>query len=306
MIIEAIRRIFYILPDLPKTAQIGVTNECNFNCPMCQRKDLKVAIKSMIILTGWGEPLFHSDIIEMVRYCKAKKLDVRFTTNGALLTDDRIDILIDSGLDAITFSIDQIKKTNDTFGHIILSQLENIKKLKQKITERGSKMKIYTQSVYQKNGEENILDVVDFAVENKLDRVRLTRLDIRFKHFDRPTFRDEKKLIKTIETRLKKTNVGLDFLPHIALDGLAKIAFKLLNPLMHRFGKYCLRTYNDVYINVNGEVTPCCAIPRASMGNIIDGELKDIWKSEEFEYFRNNERKFCGKCDILLPKPYNK
>lgn len=323
MIKDLLGRLFYLIPRKPKNVQISVTNVCNFDCAMCQRFDLKVNLKHLpfdlykqilvkidgaenIILTGWGEPLTHPDIIEMIKLAKEKGMNVRFTTNGSLLNADMATKLLAAGIDSVTFSIDAIKKHDNFLGHPDHNQLQNIIEFKKLIDSEKSNTKIYLQSVYQKNGENDLLDIVDYAIENKLDRIRLSRLDTRFHDFDRPTWDEEKALIRRIESKLKNTSVGLDFLPHTAFDGLAKIAYQLVAPYLHRFGKYCLRTYDDVYINEDGLVTPCCALPNLLMGDITKTDLADIWQSENFQSFRQNQKAICGKCDVLAIKTYNK
>jgi len=322
MLKDLLGRLVYIIPQKPKTIQISITNVCNFNCAMCQRFDLKVDLKHMdfelyklilskiegpanIILTGWGEPLTHPHITQMVKLAKDKNLNVRFTTNGSLLDSQMADNLLNAGIDAITFSIDSIKKHDNFLGHPDHNQLQKIIDFKKLIDERNSNTKIYLQSVYQKGAEDDLLDVVDFAIENKLDRVRLSRLDTRFHEFDRPTWQEEKELIKKIEAKIKNTSVGLDFLPHTALDGFARSIFKIISPYLHRGGKYCLRTYDDIYINENGIATPCCALPNLNLGNIREQSLSEIWNSPNFKSFRKNQRKICGKCDVLAIKTYN-
>lgn len=323
MIKEFVGRILYIVPNHPKTVQISITNVCNFNCKMCQRYDLKVDLKPMslelfkditnklgaienVILTGWGEPLTHPDVIEMVKLCKQKGWNVRFTSNGNLLNDKMMDNLIEAGLDAITFSLDAINVDDAALGHPVKEQLENIKTLQKKIKDKKSKLKIYLQSMYHKGKKQDLFDVVNFAKEIKVDRVRLSRLDVRFHDFDRPTFKEEKEIIKEIESLLVGTKIGLDFLPHQALDGVAKLIMKIFYPVLHRFGKYCLRTYNDVYINVNGEVTPCCALPKLNLGDLKKDNLNTIWNNVNFKRFRIKQAIACGKCDVLKVKPFNK
>lgn len=322
MIIEFIKRLFFIIPSFPKTVQIGITNRCNFNCKMCQRHDLNVPIKDMdyklfeavltkikkaknVILTGWGEPFMHPDIIKMIRLCKEKGFNVRLTSNGSLLNNALISDIIDSKLDAITFSVDSVNPDKIDGGHIILNQLNNIKKLSMERTAKNSHLKIYLQSVYFKGKEENLFEIAKFAQENRLDRIRVSRMDVRFHDTARPGANEERKLINDMENIIKGSNLGFDFLPHVAFDGLLKRVYKIFFPLLHRRGKYCLRTFNDVYINEDGRVTPCCALPLMEMGNILEDGLDAIWKNEKFRNFRINQKKICGKCDVLSLRPYN-
>ena len=321
MLFELVGRILYVVPSEPKTAQICLTNKCNFSCKMCQRFDLKVPLVEMplenfktilsklsgvknLILTGWGEPLLYPHLAEVIKLANQQKMKVRFTTNGALLTEEKVQELIDSGLDAITFSVDEIKPKKETIGHEVTKQLDNIVQLQRMIKHQNSPMKIYLQSVFQENNFDDLMDVADFAVENKLSRVRVSRLDTRFHDFNRPGIADEKKLIKSLEQRLKKSNTGLDFLPHTAFDGIAKAIYKLINVFLHRFGKYCLRTYNDIYINVEGFATPCCALPHLKMGSLLNQDLKEVWNSKKFKHFRKQQSFYCGRCDVLHPRPH--
>jgi MoaA/NifB/PqqE/SkfB family radical SAM enzyme len=322
MIKEFLSRLLYLVPSQPENVQISITNKCNFDCKMCQRFDLKVKLVHMeletfktilkkignakyVILTGWGEPLLHPDLLEMIKLCKDQGLNVRFTSNGELLTEELMKNFIELKLDAITFSVDAIEVADEQIGHPIHEQLNKIKQFAALIKQNQAKTEIFLQSTYHKGKEQDLFDVVEFGKETGVDRVRFSRLDTRFHDFDRPSYQDEKKLIKQIEKQLAGSKLGLDFLPHVASDGLAKLVFKITHPFLHRFGKYCLRTYNDVYINVEGEVTPCCALPKLKLGNIHDDNLDVIWNSINFKRFRKNQQKVCGKCDVLKIKTFN-
>jgi len=321
LIIEFLRRLLYIVPQEPANVQIAITNKCNFNCPMCQRFDLKVRLGDMdfdifkkvianvgnnknIVLTGWGEPLLHPQLFEIIKICKENGHNVRFTSNGNLLTKEVASKIIDSKLDAITFSVDSIKSTGE--GHPILEQLNNIRQFCKIVHDRKVKIEVYLQATYHQNKEQDLYDVVEFAKEIKATRVRFSRLDIRFQRFERPNFKEEKELIKNVEKQLCGTSIGIDFLPHVASDGLSKIIFKITSPFLHRFGKYCLRTYNDLYINEDGNATPCCALPNVVLGDAKEQGLKEIWNNENFKRFRRKQNIVCGECDVLKIKTFNR
>lgn len=320
MIIEALARFYSSKLESPRTAQIAVTNRCNFNCPMCQRNDLKIEIKDIdlflfekilarldgvknVVLTGWGEPFLHPDLFQMIKLCKANGMNARLTTNGSLLTGDKISAVLESGLDAITFSIESIVEKKESIGHTAGNQARIIKNLIDARQEKKSVLKIYLQSVFSADNESDIMDIVRFAIENHIDRVRLTRLDARFRNFARPDSAQEKALITKIARKIKGTKVGFDFLPHIAMDGFMRIAFQAVAPLLGNID-YCLRLLGDVYINEDAKVTPCCALPNAEMGDILQSDLRSIWHNEKFREFRKNQQKYCGKCDILSLNPH--
>ncbi|MCD6309198.1 MAG: radical SAM protein, partial [Candidatus Eremiobacteraeota bacterium] len=135
---------------IPSEIQIEITNRCNFNCPMCQRKGMGIKDEDMpleiykkilpkltgvrrLILTGWGEPLIHPDFCEMVRIANEIHPDagVCFTTNGFFLEGEIADRLLDAKLEQVSISLERLpgKEKEDIPGHIpagkILDNLEN-------------------------------------------------------------------------------------------------------------------------------------------------------------------------------------
>ena len=85
---------------------IEPTTKCNLNCKMCFRHtwfdepicdlsldDYKQVLATMpktvetIFFGGMGEPLFHKDILEMIRLAAETGAEVELLTNGTLLTE---------------------------------------------------------------------------------------------------------------------------------------------------------------------------------------------------------------------------
>ena len=105
---------------------IEVTSRCNLNCRTCIRntwnelqgdmsaetfervldglKGLPVPVD--VFFGGFGEPLAHPEILEMVKQAKQVARSVELITNGILLDERRARALIDLGLDTLWVSID--------------------------------------------------------------------------------------------------------------------------------------------------------------------------------------------------------
>ena len=72
--------------------------------------------KEDITLTGWGEPFLHPMIFEMIAYCKKRGHSVSITSNGLFTRPDMVNQILNSGVDALTFSFDCIEGEGDD-GH---------------------------------------------------------------------------------------------------------------------------------------------------------------------------------------------
>jgi MoaA/NifB/PqqE/SkfB family radical SAM enzyme len=107
-------------------AYIEPTNTCNLQCRTCIRNswhesmgfmesqvfdrivnDLKdLSPPPSVFFGGFGEPLSHPRIVEMVAEVKALGCNVELITNGTLLSEKMSRGLIDAGLDGIWISLD--------------------------------------------------------------------------------------------------------------------------------------------------------------------------------------------------------
>lgn len=105
---------------------IEPTNQCNLNCRTCIRHNwggpmgkmsdsvfahvmdgLSAFIpKPTVFFGGFGEPLSHPKIVEMVARAKAIGAEVELVTNGTLLTPDLSRELIEAEIDVLWVSID--------------------------------------------------------------------------------------------------------------------------------------------------------------------------------------------------------
>jgi MoaA/NifB/PqqE/SkfB family radical SAM enzyme len=129
---------------------IEPTNRCNLDCRTCMRNSwnepmgyMSKAVFAQIIdgvksfspvpevfFGGFGEPLSHPQIVEMVSEAKKTGAVVKLITNGILLTPDMSRSLLEAGIDFIWISIDGA--TPESYADIRLGAalpqvLENIK-----------------------------------------------------------------------------------------------------------------------------------------------------------------------------------
>ena len=145
---------------------IEPTTKCNLNCKMCFRhtwfdepicdlslEDFRKVIETMpktvetIFFGGMGEPLFHKDILPMIRLAAETGAEVELLTNGTLLTEKMIYGILDAGLTRLWISIDDLETDSsinaaadradpDHSGHnhsyLVLSNIRMLNKIRQK------------------------------------------------------------------------------------------------------------------------------------------------------------------------------
>ncbi len=310
---EVFGRLLYIVPDYPSQAQIEITNRCNLNCTMCPRDYFNLSREDMpldtfkeiidqlgdvklLTLTGWGEPLIHPQILEMIRHCKQKGYTVKLTTNGTLLTPEMQQKILCSGLDEITISLDSVKKMSEG-GHPILDVLRIIKEFSKKCKDHVPFITL--QATLHKGGGQDICDVIRFGKEAGVERINLGRLDVRHDSaLERPSAEEELAILHKADRLGTELGIRVDSIQHAISNGFARTAYKIVKPALHRFGRYCLRLYDYVYVNQKADVTPCCSMPGYKVGNLLEKGLGEIWKSKEFHHFREHHNQICGRCDL--------
>jgi len=118
-------------PDLD-WIQVEVTSVCNAACVYCPHtvyrdrwrerhmpveifRSLLPAFRSagLVFLQGWGEPLTHPRLLDMIRMAKAERCAVGTTTNGTLLDRRWVEAFVDTGLDVLGFSLAGLDERND-------------------------------------------------------------------------------------------------------------------------------------------------------------------------------------------------
>ncbi len=312
-------RTFYIFPERPERIQIEITNRCNYSCGMCPRETFNLPEKDIpfdlfkhiidridsrynVTLTGWGEPLLHPQLMEMIAYTKNKGHKVGLTTNGLLLAQ-YTEKFIEIRLDKLTISLDSIDdESGAKEGHpsskVVQKNIESLVKL------RGTKPIPVVTIQITMHDEKQCLDAVRLAGEIGADRVYLIRLNMPMDKsgFKRPGLKEELEIYEKSEKIASEYGLQVDN-NYTAFDNiLFRFLYKKMRPAMYRFDKYCPKPYDYLYINIDGRVTPCCDLPRHEVGNILKEDIDEIWNSENMQYFRKNQNDICGNCDALRLK----
>ncbi|MGC9781303.1 MAG: radical SAM protein [Candidatus Heimdallarchaeota archaeon] len=338
--------IFLPLPTRLLKLYIEPTNKCNLGCRTCIRNIWKEPMGMMsesvfqhvldglvkfshtptVFFGGFGEPLYHPKIAEMVSRVKALGSQVELITNGTLLTDELSRNLIKAGLDILWVSIDGASP--DSFSDIRLgatlpkilenvANFSNILKNDMVINQCGAipnaKTELGIAFVAMKRNISDLPAVIKlaqkfgayhFLVTNVLPYTKEMCDEILYKNtLHEPPYPEPKPRVSIpLMDVTESTSNSLNWLMNYGSS--VKIADMNLTNARNR----CPFIENGVEaIGWDGGFSPCLSLMhdhssyykgrerysrRWVVGNIKDQSLKDLWNNPEHIAFRERVRKF--------------
>ncbi len=212
----------------------------------------------LLTIHGWGEPLMHKNLSEIIRLANKNKICTVVTTNGSLLNNNVSKELISSKLDCLIFSIDGI--TDESY----------------QLYRRGGKY----ESVIN-----NMKELITLKKEMGSSTPFVEWQFLVFKHNEH-----EIEAAKSIACDIGVDN--LVFLPAYTEDE----TFDATNP-KYRLPKAsplskpsdCKHLWSTLTFHWNGIVVPCCYdYPElVSYGNLYTETIDELWNNKYFQQSRN-------------------
>ena len=268
---------------IPYVKNFELTSYCNLNCPICVEKTWKrehlslklletILEKNKEVFEGqaiWlhyrGEPLLHPQLKEVLDIFEAYHTRTRFSTNGLLLTPQKIDMLLNSPLESLVVSVitdnresyEQLRGSNkyDT----VRTNVDNLIRMHQA---SGSHTKIQVMGLNYGQGVDKINGFVkyynDLGVEVSIHK-----------------FSD----------RVLQSRYHPEFVKH---------------PLLNRLP--CKWIFNDIIILCDGSITTCYfdLASRLVLCNLRDYDysILDVWNSDIYQRIRAEHENlhFNGAC----------
>lgn len=354
---DPFRRIF-VFPTKPPLSKLYIepSTQCNLQCRTCIRNSWDEPIglmdmnvyrkllsdlrnyKSLHILAFWGygEPLAHPEIVNMVAEAHEIGLKTEVITNGHLMDKNTAIGFTKAGLDTLVVSVDgttQESYEDVRVGGDLSKVEENIRELNlQREKMPGKKLNVGLEFVIMKSNINQLPDLAHKAISMKVDFIMLTNL--------LPCTEDMKDEIlywisATINDNDERPKWSKDLiLPRMDLHT------KYLTPLMEFLKileipmpevrdipqEYCCPFVQrgSAAINWSGDVSPCVAlmhsyrcyilgrekfIKKYSTGNIAREKIGDIWNKKNYQGFRNRVLTFdfspCVQCSGCIHSETN-
>ena len=134
--------------------------------------------------------------------------------------------------------------------------------------------------------------LVDFAADLGFQAVNLVRLDVRGRpELRRPDWAEERELISLARRRAEARGIPLG---SVNDHGWA------LRLASHR-DSFCIRLDNYLYVDVAGNVAPCCLLRGHRLGNLREQTLGEVWDSDAFRRFYGpGVHPACQGCDAFM------
>lgn len=325
----------------PSVVFIEVTNRCNLLCETCPRTFFtREPLKSLTyqefvqiaeqfpamtraVLHGIGEPLLNRDLPQMIRYLKARNVEVIFNSNGTLLTPKWQTDLVSCGLDQFRCSIDgaeaatYAKIRGADLLHKIQEGLAGLVATKARLDAASPRISIWCVATRENLHE--LPDLVRMAARLGVPEVYLQRMVFfgqedhaqygmaRREHAIFGQLNDFQERVIAECAALSRT-LGVDFRASGArepLHSLAAARSEDFRPWLE-----CLRPWTTAYITANGNCLPCCIAPFATtdyesiiLGNLFTKPFNTIWNGAAYQQFRRDfftaqPHKACASCGV--------
>ncbi len=333
-----VRWLDSLLPPKFDWIQLEVTSRCNASCSYCPCtvykdvwssnlisleafKDLSPAFNNteLVYLQGWGEPFLHPQIFHMISVAKSAGCKVGTTTNGMLLNGEKIEQLVESGIDIVGFSLAGVDEKNDTIrkGTRLEKVVNAINKLKEEKRAQGSKKPaIHIAYMLLLSGVNDLYRLPQFVGKLGVDQAVISTLtfvpslQLQGEALIPQNKKEYVELKQNLDTTKKECeNYGVELHYNLVYSGKRA-------PLCTE------NVLSSMVVAADGEVSPCVftSLPvseatyavlgkerpfqRLTFGNINQEPVFDIWRKKEYKKFREsfytNELYYqCRRCPKL-------
>lgn len=306
----------------PERVMVSPTDRCNLKCGICWRlgkeakhdeltleeievilKDCKELGTRVIDLTGGGEVFIREDVTELLTLVKNFGFKGTLTTNGTLLTQDRMKKLIEIGWDDICFSLDGYDENiNDRIRgknvfEKVTRNIRTLNRLKEKFSSDLPEVRIATVITKLNYRELHRLP----SLARKL-KVRSINFSVLVEWNSNKEFWMRSERVDKIKECLEKTEKTCE------KNGISSNLSPILEYGLfeHEKPKFCFAPWVMSFINASGDVMVCCTLASLYshvVGNVKEESFKSIWFGKRMESFRKmiKEGRLPEECHKCLP-----
>jgi radical SAM protein with 4Fe4S-binding SPASM domain len=303
---------------LPILSEVAITYRCNLRCSFCYagcnctqnpvgddremttgevkrvlRKIYQGAEVPSVSFTG-GEATLRPDLAELVSHASDLGMRVNLITNGTRITEQYAANLASAGLDSAQVSLEGVTpETHDgitTVRHSFSRAVAAVHHLK------AAGVHVHTNTTINRDNLHECRLIPEF-VNRELQNDK----------FSMNLVIPSGSAAFNERLAVRYSELGPVLLAIVDQSKLHEVEFMwysptpmcLFNPIVHGLGnKGCSACDGLLSVGANGDVIPCASYDE-SVGNILDANVLDVWRSERAELFRDKflAHHQCRSCE---------
>lgn len=310
----------------PLRIEIDINNYCNLRCPQCLRNSPRVPVNQaeltradlermapwfesaqMVRLGGTGEPFLHREIADLIDLIHGRNAAVCVITNCTRLDEamarrlcTRRPLLLNLSIDAGTPEIFEAVRLGAKYAEVV-ANIDRLVAIKRATGSVFPILNINMTLMRETLGE--LPQVI--ALARRWEAPVINAQTVIF--FDPEANRDSAISEEEAGEAVAKT------MPRAREAGIDLRFFPLSNsahPSRHRPpavpGRhyYCRMIWHHLWVDVAGNVNPCCMADFGAVGNIRDTPLADLWNHPKMVALRRRQMQGdppaeCRPCSML-------
>lgn len=313
-----------VLRSRPTKMQIETTDLCNAKCIMCShaysegtgidilqsgiidKLEKILPFVKVIVLHGNGEPFLKKNVTEYLRQMSQYSIQFIANTNLSILTDEMVEFFNTSFIELNISCDGHTKELYESIrrGLSYESFVENIETVRRRCPDLTMKMSV----VVMRQNMMFLPEIVDFAGKIGFNEIILNQLCVDEKNgnlqdaaYLYPDDLMKYTLLALEKGRQKNITVIVPYILNPTEDAKA-------GELGDSMDGSCLGVCDWVvecpYIDLRGNVAPCCMKQKENLGNLYECDFESIWNGEPYVKIRREFRKgrlpsICKGCDFV-------
>ena len=272
-----------------------------FDMPMSRFRDIVDQYADMggiaVTLSG-GEALMNKHIIEMLRYCREKDLQISLLTNLISMREEHVAAMKETNVSLVQVSLYSMDAAKHDQITTVRGSFEKTKAAIERLY--AADVPVQISCPVMKANREGYDEVMAYArsmrMKSNTDYVMMAQADLDTSNLaNRLTVEETERVIRYIldtDSDYTGTTLEQEPLTSIPIEEYAEM------PL-------CGAGINDLCVTVNGDVYPCAGWQAYVVGNVFRQSLRDIWEhSPQLAAVRRVKQKDFPKCLTCEARDY--
>lgn len=311
----------------PLRIHLEVNDLCNLRCKMCARRsdqfpknrgEMNIEVVRRLVpwfsyseyvgLAGNGEPFLHHQIFEILKIIISAGSVPSVVTNATLLDNGCIERLLTLGPTILVVSFDGARKETFEFirdGADFNLVVENLRRLNQRKKEIGSAYPVVNFIVcLMKQNIDELSEIVEIAYSVGVPLVIVQNV-LPYNDWARENIVSDKNQIREAIVRARQTAESLGIRFEYIPMGEQSETHREESEKNQSKGYYCEFIWQQLHVEVDGNVRVCCFWTEGSVGNLLTQPPSVIWNSPGFREVRNKFKqgivpKDCLNCHMRV------